>query len=127
MGCCNSATYPEIDDANSIDQLITALTDRKAISLETIEKYEKALSAKTNPVDDDSRNLLTNRIEYLNTYNNYCDTFINILNENKGMDFLNTQAQLHAFFDCYKLEKDNNGYLELIKNNLIKITKNELS
>ena len=63
--CCNSVTYPEIDNANSIDQLITALTDRKAISLETIEKYEKALSAKTNPVDDESRTLLTNRIEYL--------------------------------------------------------------
>ena len=125
--CCNSVTYPEIDNANSIDQLITALTDRKAISLETIEKYEKALSAKTNPVDDESRTLLTNRIEYLKKYNTYCDSFIDILNDNKKMDFLNTQAQLHAFFDCYKLEQDNNGYLELIKNNLIKITKNELS
>jgi hypothetical protein len=127
MGCCNSASYPEIDDASSIDQLITALENKKAFSLETIQKYEKALSAKTNPLDDDSRTTLTNRIEYLNKYNNYCDSFIDILKENKGMDFLNTQAQLHAFFDCFKLEQDNNGYLELINNNLIKITKNDLS
>jgi hypothetical protein len=127
MGCCNSASYPEIDDASSIEQLITALENKKAFSLETIQKYEKALSAKTNPLDDDSRTTLTNRIEYLNKYNNYCDSFIDILKENKGMDFLNTQAQLHAFFDCFKLEQDNNGYLELINNNLIKITKNDLS
>jgi hypothetical protein len=37
------------------------------------------------------------------------------------MDFVNTQQQIHALFDCYGLKNDEQGNIPLIIDNLNKI------
>jgi len=124
MGCCGAqSSYPEIDEANSIDELFKELNNKLNQIQTEIKELEDYLLDKSNiPKTVDVSYLsdieINNRKNYLEKYENSLNNIINIFSENKDMDVEKTKDQIHSLFDCYYLKDDNQGYLKKIEDNI---------
>ena len=124
MGCCGTqSSYPEIDEASSIDELFKAINNKLNQIQTEIKELEDYLLDKSNiPKTVDVSYLsdieINNRKNYLEKYENSLNNIINILSENRDMDVFKTKDQIHSLFDCYYLKDDNQGYLKKIEDNI---------
>ena len=127
MGCCGATfSYPEVDEANSIDELYKELNNKLNQIQTEIKELEDYLLDKSNiPKTVDVSYLsdfeINNRKNYLEKYENSLNNIINIISENRDMDIYKTKDQIHSLFDCYYLKDDNQGNLKKIEDNIKKI------
>jgi len=127
MGCCGTqSSYPEVDEANTIDELFKEINNKLNQIQTEIKELEDYLLDKSNiPKTVDVSYLsdieINNRKNYLEKYENSLNNIINILSENRDMDIYKTKDQIHSLFDCYYLKDDNQGNLKKIEDNIKKI------
>ena len=127
MGCCGSqSSYPEVDEANTIDELFKEINNKLNQIQTEIKELEDYLLDKSNiPKTVDVSYLsdfeINNRKNYLEKYENSLNNIINIISENRDMDIYKTKDQIHSLFDCYYLKDDNQGNLKKIEDNIKKI------
>ena len=127
MGCCGTqSSYPEVDEANTIDELFKEINNKLNQIQTEIKELEDYLLDKSNiPKTVDVSYLsdfeINNRKNYLEKYENSLNNIINIISENRDMDIYKTKDQIHSLFDCYYLKDDNQGNLKKIEDNIKKI------
>ena len=127
MGCCGAqSSYPEIDEANSIDELYKELNDKLnqiQTEIKELDDYllDKSNIPKTVDVSYLSDNEINNRKSYLEKYEKSLENINKIVSENRDMDIYKTKDQIHSLFDCYYLKDDNQGNLKKIEDNIKKI------
>ena len=130
MGCCGAqSSYPEIDEANSIDELYKELNDKLNQIQTEIKQLDDYLLDKSNiPKTVDVSYLsdieISNRKTYLETYEKSLENINNIISQNRDMDIYKTKDQIHSLFDCYYLKDDKQGNLKKIENNIKIIAQN---
>ena len=130
MGCCGAqSSYPEIDEANSIDELYKELNDKLNQIQTEIKELDDYLLDKSNiPKTVDVSYLsdieISNRKTYLETYEKSLENINNIISQNRDMDIYKTKEQIHSLFDCYYLKDDKQGNLKKIENNIKIIAQN---
>jgi vacuolar-type H+-ATPase subunit I/STV1 len=130
MGCCGAqSSYPEIDEANSIDELYKELNDKLNQIQTEIKELDDYLLDKSNiPKTVDVSYLsdieISNRKTYLETYEKSLENINNIISQNRDMDIYKTKDQIHSLFDCYYLKDDKQGNLKKIENNIKIIAQN---
>jgi len=130
MGCCGAqSSYPEIDEANSIDELYKELNDKLNQIQTEIKELDDYLLDKSNiPKTVDVSYLsdieISNRKTYLETYEKSLENINNIISQNRDMDIYKTKDQIHSLFDCYYLKDDKQGNLKKIENNIKTIAQN---
>ena len=127
MGCCGTqSSYPEVDEANTIDELFKEINNKLNQIQTEIKELEDYLLDKSNiPRTVDVSYLsdfeINSRKNYLEKYENSLNNIINIISENRDMDIYKTKDQIHSLFDCYYLKDDNQGNLKKIEDNIKKI------
>ena len=130
MGCCGAqSSYPEVDEANTIDELFKEINNKLNQIQTEIKELEDYLLDKSNiPKTVDVSYLsdieINNRKNYLEKYENSLNNIINIISENRDMDIYKTKDQIHSLFDCYYLKDDKQGNLKKIENNIKIIAQN---
>ena len=130
MGCCGAqSSYPEIDEANSIDELYKELNDKLnqiQTEIKELDDYllDKSNIPKTVDVSYLSDNEISNRKSYLEKYEKSLENINKIVSENRDMDIYKTKDQIHSLFDCYYLKDDKQGNLKKIENNIKIIAQN---
>ena len=130
MGCCGAqSSYPEIDEANSIDELYKELNDKLNQIQTEIKELDDYLLDKSNiPKTVDVSYLsdieINNRKSYLEKYEKSLENINKIVSENRDMDIYKTKDQIHSLFDCYYLKDDKQGNLKKIENNIKIIAQN---
>ena len=130
MGCCGTqSSYPEVDEANTIDELFKEINNKLNQIQTEIKELEDYLLDKSNiPKTVDVSYLsdfeINNRKNYLEKYENSLNNIINIISENRDMDIYKTKDQIHSLFDCYYLKDDKQGNLKKIENNIKIIAQN---
>ena len=130
MGCCGTqSSYPEVDEANTIDELFKEINNKLNQIQTEIKELEDYLLDKSNiPKTVDVSYLsdieINNRKNYLEKYENSLNNIINIISENRDMDIYKTKDQIHSLFDCYYLKDDNQGNLKKIEDNIKIIAQN---
>ena len=130
MGCCGAqSSYPEIDEANSIDELYKELNDKLNQIQTEIKELDDYLLDKSNiPKTVDVSYLsdieISNRKTYLEIYEKSLENINNIISQNRDMDIYKTKDQIHSLFDCYYLKDDKQGNLKKIENNIKIIAQN---
>ena len=130
MGCCGAqSSYPEIDEANSIDELYKELNDKLNQIQTEIKELDDYLLDKSNiPKTVDVSYLsdieISNRKTYLEIYEKSLENINNIISQNRDMDIYKTKDQIHSLFDCYYLKDDKQGNLKKIENNIKTIAQN---
>ena len=133
MGCCGTqSSYPEVDEANTIDELFKEINNKLNQIQTEIKELEDYLLDKSNiPKTVDVSYLsdieINNRKNYLEKYENSLNNIINIISENRDMDIYKTKDQIHSLFDCYYLKDDNQGNLKKIEDNIKKIAEKNKS
>ena len=124
MGCCGAqSSYPEIDEANSIDELYKELNDKLNQIQTEIKELDDYLLDKSNiPKTVDVSYLsdieISNRKTYLETYEKSLENINNIISQNRDMDIYKTKDQIHSLYDCYYLKDDSQGNLKKIEDNI---------
>ena len=124
MGCCGAqSSYPEIDEANSIDELYKELNDKLNQIQTEIKELDDYLLDKSNiPKTVDVSYLsdieISNRKTYLETYEKSLENINKIVSENRDMDIYKTKDQIHSLYDCYYLKDDSQGNLKKIEDNI---------
>ena len=130
MGCCGAqSSYPEIDEANSIDELYKELNDKLNQIQTEIKELDDYLLDKSNiPKTVDVSYLsdieISNRKTYLETYEKSLENINKIVSENREMDIYKTKDQIHSLYDCYYLKDDSQGNLKKIEDNIKIIAQN---
>ena len=130
MGCCGATiSYPEVDEANSIDELYKELNNKLNQIQTEIKELDDYLLDKSNiPKTVDVSYLsdieISNRKSYLETYEKSLENINNIISENRDMDIYKTKDQIHSLYDCYYLKDDSQGNLKKIENNIKIIAQN---
>ena len=130
MGCCGATiSYPEVDEANSIDELYKELNNKLNQIQTEIKELDDYLLDKSNiPKTVDVSYLsdieISNRKTYLETYEKSLENINNIISQNRDMDIYKTKDQIHSLFDCYYLKDDKQGNLKKIENNIKIIAQN---
>lgn len=130
MGCCGAqSSYPEIDEANSIDELYKELNDKLNQIQTEIKELDDYLLDKSNiPKTVDVSYLsdieISNRKTYLEIYEKSLENINNIISQNRDMDIYKTKDEIHSLFDCYYLKDDKQGNLKKIENNIKTIAQN---
>ena len=130
MGCCGAqSSYPEIDEANSIDELYKELNDKLNQIQTEIKELDDYLLDKSNiPKTVDVSYLsdieINNRKTYLEKYEKSLENINNIISQNRDMDIYKTKDEIHSLFDCYYLKDDKQGNLKKIENNIKTIAQN---
>jgi vacuolar-type H+-ATPase subunit I/STV1 len=130
MGCCGAqSSYPEIDEANSIDELYKELNDKLNQIQTEIKELDDYLLDKSNiPKTVDVSYLsdieISNRKTYLETYEKSLENINKIVSENRDMDIYKTKDQIHSLYDCYYLKDDSQGNLKKIEDNIKIIAQN---
>ena len=133
MGCCGTqSSYPEVDEANTIDELFKEINNKLNQIQTEIKELEDYLLDKSNiPKTVDVSYLsdieINNRKNYLEKYENSLNNIINIISENRDMDIYKTKDQIHSLFDCYYLKDDNQGNLKKIEDNIKNIAEKNKS
>ena len=124
MGCCGAqSSYPEIDEANSIDELYKELNDKLnqiQTEIKELDDYllDKSNIPKTVDVSYLSDNEINNRKSYLEKYEKSLENINKIVSENRDMDIYKTKDQIHSLYDCYYLKDDSQGNLKKIEDNI---------
>ena len=130
MGCCGAqSSYPEIDEANSIDELYKELNDKLnqiQTEIKELDDYllDKSNIPKTVDVSYLSDNEINNRKSYLEKYEKSLENINKIVSENRDMDIYKTKDQIHSLYDCYYLKDDSQGNLKKIEDNIKIIAQN---
>ena len=130
MGCCGTqSSYPEVDEANTIDELFKEINNKLNQIQTEIKELEDYLLDKSNiPKTVDVSYLsdieINNRKNYLEKYENSLNNIINIISENRDMDIYKTKDQIHSLYDCYYLKDDSQGNLKKIEDNIKIIAQN---
>ena len=130
MGCCGATiSYPEVDEANSIDELYKELNNKLnqiQTEIKELDDYllDKSNIPKTVDVSYLSDNEINNRKSYLEKYEKSLENINKIVSENRDMDIYKTKDQIHSLFDCYYLKDDKQGNLKKIENNIKIIAQN---
>ena len=130
MGCCGTqSSYPEVDEANTIDELFKEINNKLNQIQTEIKELEDYLLDKSNiPKTVDVSYLsdieISNRKTYLETYEKSLENINNIISQNRDMDIYKTKDQIHSLFDCYYLKDDKQGNLKKIENNIKIIAQN---
>ena len=118
MGCCGAqSSYPEIDEANSIDELYKELNDKLnqiQTEIKELDDYllDKSNIPKTVDVSYLSDSEISNRKTYLEIYEKSLENINNIISQNRDMDIYKTKDEIHSLFDCYYLKDDKQGNLK---------------
>ena len=124
MGCGGAqSSYPEIDEANSIDELYKELNDKLnqiQTEIKELDDYllDKSNIPKTVDVSYLSDNEINNRKSYLEKYEKSLENINKIVSENRDMDIYKTKDQIHSLYDCYYLKDDSQGNLKKIEDNI---------
>ena len=127
MGCCGTqSSYPEVDEANTIDELFKEINNKLNQIQTEIKELDDYLLDKSNiPKTVDVSYLsdieISNRKTYLEKYEKSLENINNIISQNRDMDIYKTKDQIHSLFDCYYLKDDNQGNLKKIEDNIKKI------
>lgn len=133
MGCCGAqSSYPEVDEASTIDELFKEINNKLNQIQTEIKELEDYLLDKSNiPKTVDVSYLsdieINNRKNYLEKYENSLNNIINVISENRDMDIFKTKDQIHSLFDCYYLKDDNQGNLKKIEDNIKNIAEKSKS
>ncbi len=124
MGCCGPTfSYPEVDEANSIDELYKELNNKLnqiQTEIKELDDYllDKSNIPKTVDVSYLSDNEINNRKSYLEKYEKSLENINKIVSENRDMDIYKTKDQIHSLYDCYYLKDDSQGNLKKIEDNI---------
>ena len=124
MGCCGATiSYPEVDEANSIDELYKELNNKLnqiQTEIKELDDYllDKSNIPKTVDVSYLSDNEINNRKSYLEKYEKSLENINKIVSENREMDIYKTKDQIHSLYDCYYLKDDSQGNLKKIEDNI---------
>jgi hypothetical protein len=124
MGCCGPTfSYPEVDEANSIDELYKELNNKLnqiQTEIKELDDYllDKSNIPKTVDVSYLSDNEINNRKSYLEKYEKSLENINKIVSENREMDIYKTKDQIHSLYDCYYLKDDSQGNLKKIEDNI---------
>jgi len=124
MGCCGATiSYPEVDEANSIDELYKELNNKLnqiQTEIKELDDYllDKSNIPKTVDVSYLSDNEINNRKSYLEKYEKSLENINKIVSENRDMDIYKTKDQIHSLYDCYYLKDDSQGNLKKIEDNI---------
>lgn len=130
MGCCGATfSYPEVDEANSIDELYKELNNKLnqiQTEIKELDDYllDKSNIPKTVDVSYLSDNEINNRKSYLEKYEKSLENINKIVSENRDMDIYKTKDQIHSLYDCYYLKDDSQGNLKKIEDNIKIIAQN---
>ena len=124
MGCCGTqSSYPEVDEANTIDELFKEINNKLnqiQTEIKELDDYllDKSNIPKTVDVSYLSDNEINNRKSYLEKYEKSLENINKIVSENRDMDIYKTKDQIHSFYDCYYLKDDSQGNLKKIEDNI---------